>query len=282
MFTPEPPLKFPPAEQAIADRLMKIVPEIDRLEGYVQPHAVAVARLAEILASRLDLRGHDLSALLLAALAHDLGERAMKRNYLLREAPLTWEETLDLWRHPILGEQQSAELNLPRQARLLVRWHHESWNGEGYPDALAGEDIPLGARILRVADTWCALTADRPWRPAFDPFEAEEMISEQAGIELDPTIVQLLLEHLQSERELEESLASEAVVDETMPVEAEEEESAIEDLVQLTAETFVPITEEPTEESPESSPDSSAGDAAATARPHPNDGGVADPSKNSL
>lgn len=277
MFTPEPPLKFPPAEQAIADRLMKIVPEIDRLEGYVQPHAVAVARLAEILASRLDLRGHDLSALLLAALAHDLGERAMKRNYLLREAPLTWEETLDLWRHPILGEQQSAELNLPRQARLLIRWHHEAWNGEGYPDALSGEDIPLGARILRVADTWCSLTADRPWRPAFDPFEAEEMISEQAGIELDPTVVQLLLEHLQSERELEESLEDDATLDETLPVGTEEEESAIENLVQLTAESFVPVTEEPADDPTEYPMD----DAAETARANEDEGVVADPPKDS-
>ena len=99
MFTPEPPLKFPPADQAIADRLMKIVPEIDRLEGYSQPHAMAVARLAESLAHQLDLRGHDLTALLLAALAHDLGERTMKRNYLLREDALSWEEkfALDVW-----------------------------------------------------------------------------------------------------------------------------------------------------------------------------------------
>jgi len=205
MFTPEPPLKFPPAEQSIADRLLKIAAETDRIEGYTQPHAIAVARLAEVVAIRLDMRGHDLTSLLLAALAHDIGERSLKRHYLLRPDALTWEETLDLWRHPMLGEQQAAELNLPRQARLLIRWHHEWWNGEGYPDALAGEAIPLGARILRVVDSYCALTTERPYREAFDPLDAEQIIAEQAGIELDPTIVQILLEYLEAERSVEES-----------------------------------------------------------------------------
>ena len=209
MFTPEPPLKFPPAEQSIADRLLKIAAETDRIEGYTQPHAIAVARLAEVIATRLDMRGHDLTSLLLAALAHDIGERSLKRHYLLRPEALTWEETLDLWRHPILGEQQAAELNLPRQARLLIRWHHEWWNGEGYPDALAGEAIPLGARILRVVDSYCALTTERPYREAFDPLDAEQIIAEQAGIEFDPTIVQILLEYLEAERSVDESEADE-------------------------------------------------------------------------
>lgn len=258
MFTPEPPLKFPPAEQAIADRLMKIVPEIDRLEGYSQPHAIAVARLAERLARHLDLRGHDLTALLLAALAHDIGERTMKRNYLLREDALRWEETLDLWRHPIIGEQQSAELNLPRQAQLLIRWHHESWNGAGYPDALAGEAIPLGARILRVADTWCALTADRPYRAAIEPLDAEVMIAEQAGIELDPLVVQTLLELFEAERAIEESLDLVDPHEDELEPESDEEGSVDEmsddsqdGLLEVPAgETPLTITADPTDELP--------------------------------
>ena len=272
MFTPEPPLKFPPAEQAIADRLMKIIPEIDRLEGYSQPHAIAVAHLAEILARHLDLRGHDLTALLLAALAHDLGERTMKRNYLLREDALSWEETLDLWRHPILGEQQSAELNLPRQAQLLIRWHHESWNGEGYPDALAGEAIPLGARILRVADTWCALTSDRPYRAALDPVEAEEMLTEQAGIELDPLVVQTLLDLFEAERASEEGLDEEISLEDDLGLEVDDEPT-FEVITDLPAGMDdgppLTITEDPTDEpavdSKSSSGESSPGEAALPA-----------------
>jgi HD-GYP domain-containing protein (c-di-GMP phosphodiesterase class II) len=201
MFTPEPPLSFPPGERAVADRLMQLATETDQVEGYDQPHAIAIARLSEAIAHELELVGPDLTALLFAALAHDLGERKLKRSYLLRPGPLTWEETLDLWRHPILGEQQAAELHLPRHTQLLIRWHHEWWNGQGYPDGLSEGAIPLGARILRLADTYCSLTARRPYREEFDPLEAEQMVADQAGIELDPMLVELLLAILQRERD---------------------------------------------------------------------------------
>lgn len=273
MFTPEPPLKFPPTEQAIADRLMKIAPEIDRIEGYSQPHAMAVARLAAILAASLELRGHDLTALLLAALGHDLGERALKRNYLLRADALTWEETLDLWRHPILGEQQAAELRLPRQAQLLIRWHHEWWNGEGYPDALAGEAIPLGARILRVADTWCALTADRPYRAALDPLEAEEVMADQAGIEFDPLVVQTLLDYLQTTREEEESDPLNLLLDQAMAIEMDEEPGeAVADGLEPEITPLPPVdvpadfaVESVTDSAVETAPIPVSGDVAASA-----------------
>ena len=201
MFTPEPPLPFPPGERSMADRLIKLATETDRIEGYDQPHATALARLTQVLASEFEIYGPDLTALLFAALGHDLGVRKWKRAYLLRNGPLSWEETLDLWRHPILGEQQAAELHLPRHTQLLIRWHHEWWNGQGYPDGLAESAIPLGARILRVADTYCALKASRPYREAFDPLEAEQIVADQAGIEFDPMVVEVLLAYLQEERE---------------------------------------------------------------------------------
>lgn len=188
------------AERDLHQRLLKLAPEIDRFEGYTRAHATEVARLAERLGAAAGLHGTDLVAVRFAALAHDLGERTMKRNYLLRPDALTWEETLDLWRHPIIGEQQAAELKLPRQAQLLIRWHHEWWNGRGYPDGLTGEAIPLSARILRAADTYCALIADRPYRAAFNPLDAEQIIADGAGIEFDPNIAKLLLLLLAEDR----------------------------------------------------------------------------------
>ncbi len=193
-------LKFSEAERPFGDRLLKIAVEIDRVEGYSEPHAIMIARLAESLGARMGLHGSDLSALKFAALLHDVGERVMKRNYLLRPDDLTWEETLDLWRHSILGEQAASELRLARQIQLLIRWHHEWWNGLGYPDGLAGELIPLGARILRVADTYCALISNRPHRQRFEALEAEQIIADLAGIEFDPQIVSLLLAFLAQER----------------------------------------------------------------------------------
>jgi len=193
-------LTFSEAEKPLGDRLLKIAVETDRVEGYSEPHALAIARMAEKIGAMMGLHGIDLTALKFAALAHDLGERAMKRNYLLRPGQLRWEETLDLWRHPILGEQAAGELKLSRQTQLLIRWHHEWWNGQGYPDGLAGEAIPVGARILRAVDSYFALASDRPHRSRFDRFEAEQLIADLAGIEFDPWIAKLLLAILAEER----------------------------------------------------------------------------------
>jgi hypothetical protein len=192
-------LTFNEADRSLGSRLLKIAIEIDRVEGYSEPHAIAIAWTAEKIGARMGLHGIDLTALKFAALAHDLGERAMKRNYLLRPSELTWEETLDLWRHPILGEQAASELKLPRQTQLLIRWHHEWWNGGGYPDGLAGEAIPLGARILRAVDSYFALISDRPHRRGFDRSDAEQTIADLAGIEFDPQVAKLLLQVLAEE-----------------------------------------------------------------------------------
>jgi hypothetical protein len=195
---------FSEAERPLGDRLLKIAVETDRVEGYSEPHALAIARLAEKIGAQMGLHGIDLTALKFAALAHDLGERAMKRNYLLQPGPLGWEETLDLWRHPILGEQAAGELRLSRQTQLLIRWHHEWWNGLGYPDGLAGEAIPVGARILRAVDSFFALGSDRPHRARFDRIEAEQIVADLAGIEFDPQIVKLLLAVLAEEKKSQE------------------------------------------------------------------------------
>jgi hypothetical protein len=98
-------------------------------------------------------------------------------------------------------------MRLSRQAQLLIRWHHESWNGQGYPDGLSGEAIPLGARILRVVDAYYALISRRPHRAAYDPFDAEQIIADLAGIEFDPRIVKQLLLALAEERKEREAAA---------------------------------------------------------------------------
>lgn len=194
-------LSFTEAERPFGERLLKLARETDRMEGYTEPHAVRMAQLAEQLGAQLGLHGVDLTALKFAALAHDLGERQMKRNYLLSPHKLSWEEMLDLWRHPILGEQAASELRLPRHTQLLIRWHQEWWNGQGYPDGLAGAHIPLGARVLRAVDSYCALTADRPYRHHYSEADAEQMLADLAGIEFDPQVVTLLLALLAEERE---------------------------------------------------------------------------------
>jgi HD domain len=171
----------------------RLADRIDSFEKYNQPHSRLLAELATQLARRFGLSHPDVDAIAEAAMLHDIGLYAMSPTYLSLPRPLTFEARLDLWRHPVIGEQQMAKRDAMRHAQLLVRWHHEWWNGAGYPDMLSFEDIPIGARILRAVELYGALLADRPYRAALDPTQALDALASSAGIECDPYVVKALL-----------------------------------------------------------------------------------------
>ncbi|MDT7541141.1 MAG: hypothetical protein QOE33_1045 [Acidobacteriota bacterium] len=180
-------------ERAARDVFTRLAAATDEFEGYRHPHAERIAALCDALAKLFHMGRADRASLRLAALAHDLGEAAMKRDYIKHAGALDVEERLDLARHPVIGEQEAARAGADRAAQLTVRWSHEWWNGCGYPDALRREQIPLAARIIRVADSYCALTDDRPFRPAGTEDEARRHLAQWAGIEFDPRVVRAFL-----------------------------------------------------------------------------------------
>jgi HD-GYP domain-containing protein (c-di-GMP phosphodiesterase class II) len=189
-------------EENLDDRLLKIASQTDDFEGYLHPHATRIAVLADAVAQKFNLSSHDRYSLRQASLVHDLGEVVMSRDYIKINRILRDEERVDMQRHPVIGEQEAAKQGLSRAVQLLVRWHHEWWNGGGYPDGLEGEQIPLAARILRLIDTYCALTDTRPFNTPLSKMEAKQYVSEWAGIEFDPKVVKAFLE-LENLRELE-------------------------------------------------------------------------------
>ena len=180
-------------EQVAGDAFKQLAAATDEFERYKNPHAIRIARIADEIAKRFQLAEQDRRSLRLAALLHDLGEAAMERDYIPRAGMLTDEERIDLTRHPVIGEQESSRAGADRAASLLVRWHHEWWNGDGYPDTLRGEEIPLAARILRATDSYVALTDARPFRAALTDVEVRRHMVEWAGIEFDPRVVRVLL-----------------------------------------------------------------------------------------
>jgi HD-GYP domain-containing protein (c-di-GMP phosphodiesterase class II) len=181
------------ARSAVIEVFENLAARTDEFEAYVHPHASRIAAIANQLARSFHLGTRDRFSLRIAALAHDLGELAMNRDYLHRHGTLSEDERVDLARHPLLSEREAAAAGADRGAQLLIRWHHEWWNGNGYPDGLRFEQIPLGARILRVADAYASLTDARPFRNAYSEQQAREHLIEWTGLEFDPRVVRTLL-----------------------------------------------------------------------------------------
>jgi HD-GYP domain-containing protein (c-di-GMP phosphodiesterase class II) len=186
-------IEFAENERIAGEAFTRLAATTDEFEAYAHPHAVRVARLSDEVAKIFRLSRADRTSLVFASLLHDIGELAMRRDYIKRAGALTDEERLDLARHPVIGEQEASRAGADRGAQLLIRWHHEWWNGAGYPDALRGEQIPLKARILRVADSYAALTDVRPFRPAVTEREARSHLGLWAGLEFDPRVVRVFL-----------------------------------------------------------------------------------------
>lgn len=191
------------AKEANTDeQALKIARAIDKFEGYPHAHAARIAEIANALAQKFNFASHDIFSLRQAALIHDIGELTMNRDYIQSNRNLRSDERVDMQRHTVIGEQEAAKRNLNRAVQLLVRWHHEWWNGGGYPDALEREQIPLAARILRVADAYASLTGSRPYRASLSEPEAKKHLTEWAGIEFDPKVVKAFLS-LENLKELE-------------------------------------------------------------------------------
>lgn len=175
------------------EKLLSLSSQMDEFEGYTHAHGLRIAAIADAIGKSFNLAAHDRFFMQQAALVHDIGEVVMSRDYIKQNRSLTDAERMDMQRHPVIGEQESAKRGFSRGVQLLVRWHHEWWNGSGYPDCLEGEQIPLAARILRVADSFAALRDVRPRRKAISLVEAKTHLTEWAGLEFDPKVVKAFL-----------------------------------------------------------------------------------------
>jgi HD-GYP domain-containing protein (c-di-GMP phosphodiesterase class II) len=148
----------------------------------------------------LGLGGQALRDLRYGAAFHDIGKIAVPEAILNKPGPLTDAERAEVERHVVVGEQILAPIEFLAGVRPLVRHGHEHWDGGGYPDRLAGEQIPLGSRIILACDAIDAMTSDRPYRAAMPEAEARRELRRFAGSPSDPQIVDALLEVLDRQR----------------------------------------------------------------------------------
>ncbi len=178
-------------DAAIIETLASAVDAKDSTTG---THAQRVPEVAAALARHIDpaLEGNE--PMRYGFVLHDVGKIGIPDSILLKEGALDREEWRIMKTHPILGLGLVGPLRLGDEAESVIRNHHERWDGSGYPDRLAGEEIPLGARIFAVADTFDAMTNDRPYRKAMTKRAAFKEIRKCAGKQFDPKVVDSFLE----------------------------------------------------------------------------------------
>jgi putative nucleotidyltransferase with HDIG domain len=167
---------------------------VEARDAYTGKHAERVSAYGMEIARVLKAPFADDPEVEFGFLLHDVGKVAVPDAILWKPEPLTPEERLLMERHPLVGWEILREIEFLGEAKLVVRHHHERWDGAGYPDRLAGDAIPLAARVFAVADVLDALTTDRPYRPASPLAEARDEIAASAGTQFDPTVVEAFLE----------------------------------------------------------------------------------------
>ncbi len=162
---------------------------VEARDAYTGKHAERVAAYGIEIARALGVPRPDAPEIEFGFLLHDIGKVAIPDAILYKPGALTDEERALMARHPVIGAEIVREIDSLSEAAKVVRSHHERWDGTGYPDGLAGEEIPLPARIFAVADVFDALSTDRPYRPASGLAEVREMINAAAGTHFDPLVV---------------------------------------------------------------------------------------------
>jgi diguanylate cyclase (GGDEF)-like protein/PAS domain S-box-containing protein len=168
-------------------------------EGVPHEHECSVAELAELVGRELGLPESLQADLRLAGLLHDVGTIAVAGAVLSKPGPLDEEEWVILREHPSIGADMVARIPGLARTQLAIRHHHERFDGQGYPDRLAGESIPMAARVLAAVDAYNAMTEIRPYRDARDREEALEELRRNAGTQLDPTVVDALCRVLEGQ-----------------------------------------------------------------------------------
>jgi len=181
-------------QRSVLQSLLGLANALEAKDEYTRGHSERVAGLAQRLALAAGLGIAEAKTIAEAGLLHDLGKIGVPEHILRKQGPLTDEEWIAMRRHPLTGAQIVAPLEFFADAALIVRHHHERHDGSGYPDGLKGDGIPVGARIVAIADVYDALTSERPYRRKLARAEAVQIMRDDAGLTLEPRLTELFLD----------------------------------------------------------------------------------------
>jgi putative nucleotidyltransferase with HDIG domain len=188
--------------------LRSLISIIEAKDPYTKGHTERVASYSVALANRVDLREDDLKRIMFAALMHDIGKMGVLDEIVNKPGALTEAEWELMRAHPVVGAGIVEKMEFLNGTADIVRYHHEAWNGKGYPDGLRGDDIPLGARIVTVADSFDAMTTDRPYRKALTVDQAIAQLEGGAGVQFDADLVKVFVKYIRDKERVEAEAAA--------------------------------------------------------------------------
>lgn len=186
--------------EGMIEVLRSMVNILESRDPYIRCHSSRVTRYALIIAKDLDLPVEERDVMRIASLLHDIGKVGIPDSILSKRGSLTTEEMTIIQTHPLIGENIVEPMAFLSSEKSIIRYHHECYDGSGYPDGLKGEEIPLCARIISVADSFDAMTSHRPYRAAKSTEETLEEIRALRYIKYDPVVVQSFQRCMEKER----------------------------------------------------------------------------------
>jgi GAF domain-containing protein len=194
---------FESLEETFLSTIESLANALEAKDEYTSSHARWITDMSLEVGHALGLEGPELKRLELGALFHDIGKIGIPTDILSKPGPLTDQEWAIVKAHPEMGERILAPIERLGDVRRIIRHCHEHYDGSGYPDGKAGDDIPIESRIILVVDAFHAMTSDRPYRKGMSKQRALTILKEEAGKQFDPHVVGIFLQLISGERKLE-------------------------------------------------------------------------------
>jgi len=189
------------SKQGLTESIFAFAKTLELKDHYTGEHVENTVHFATEIAKELNLAKEDVELIKQAAMLHDLGKIGISENILLKKGKLTKKEFEEIKKHPQIGADIIRPIQFLHALIPFIFYHHERWDGKGYPSGIRGEDIPLGARVIAIADVYQALISDRPYHKAFLKPMAIDMIKKASGTQFDPRIVDTFLKVITREKE---------------------------------------------------------------------------------
>ncbi len=199
--------------QNLRDTMRSLVKAIEAKDAYTEQHSSRVTELSVKIAERMGLSEDEIVSLRFSCFLHDIGKIGIADHILTKPGRLTDDEFAIMKSHPVIGERIVRNLDLLPREKEIIRSHHESYDGTGYPDGLKGEEIPFMARIITITDAFDAMTSNRPYRKALSVQTAVDELKDKAWIQFDGNILEVFLKILEEEKEFVQNLMNLDVID---------------------------------------------------------------------